>query len=74
MSGIRWWNQFAVIADANSIQAVMFEGSEKDVYEWLKQNAVLDAPGFQVVNRLLSVSWEEGEFIREYEEKQTKNK
>lgn len=63
-------NQFAVIHGTHGglYERVIFEGDDGDVYAFLKKNSALDAPGFVVVDRLTSTTWEEGTFIREFEE------
>lgn len=68
-------NQFAVRYESGNgrIARVMFEGNDTgDIYAWLKKNSALDAPGFKVVDRLTLVEWEEGDFIREFEEQMAK--
>jgi len=70
-------NQFAVVDNPSGFrglfQRVMFEGEDSgDVYAWLKKNSALDAPGYYVIDRLTSVRWEEGEFVREFEEQMKK--
>lgn len=70
-------NQFAVVHNPSGFsgifQRVMFEGDDTgDVYAWLKKNSALDAPSYYVIDRLTSVRWEEGEFIREFDEQVAK--
>jgi hypothetical protein len=61
-------NQFAVTRKQGNFERVMFESSaKKRVYLWLKGHSVLDAPGYMVIDRATSVTWEEGEFIHEFE-------
>ncbi|QJD49805.1 hypothetical protein SEA_CLUBPENGUIN_81 [Streptomyces phage ClubPenguin] len=70
-------NQFAVVnnTDGGIFQSVMFEAEDTgDIYAWLKRNSELDVPGFMVVDRLTSTTWEEGTFIREFEEQMAKAK
>lgn len=53
----------------------MFEADDTgDIYVWLKKNAVLDAPGYLVRDRISLTTWEEGVFIREFEEQMEKAK
>jgi hypothetical protein len=62
-------NQFAVLDQRGVITRVLFESSSTGlIYAWLKEQSVLDAPGYKVIDRFTSVVWEEGVFIREFEE------
>lgn len=68
-------NQFAVIHDTTGglYERVLFESeSSGEVYAWLKKNSALDSPGYRVIDRFTSVSWEEGTFVREFEEEMAK--
>ena len=64
-------NQFAVLKAnfGGTVSQLMFESSSTgEIYAWLKERSALDAPGFYVIDRFTSVQWEEGTFIREFEE------
>lgn len=68
-------NQFAVLKAnfGGTVSQLMFESSSTgDIYAWLKERSALDAPGFYVIDRFTSVQWEEGTFIREFEEEMAK--
>lgn len=67
-------NQFQILDDrGDGFHRVLFEADASgDIYVWLKKNSALDAPGYKVFDSLTLTSWEEGVFIREFEEQMAK--
>ena len=61
--------RYAVLKKEGNFTRVMYESQSKNrIYVWLKGHSVLDAPGYTVLDRATSTTWEEGNFIREFEE------
>ena len=60
--------RYAVLKKEGNFTRVMYESQSKNrIYVWLKGHSVLDAPGYTVLDRAASTTWEEGNFIREFE-------
>lgn len=59
-------NQYVVYSASRKIR--LFEGTRPEVYAWVKKSAALDAPGYAIVDRHTLVTYEEGDFIRKFEE------
>lgn len=59
--------QFAVLR-RGLVDKTMFEGSRDKAYEWLLEHNELDAPGYDVLDTSTGQVYEDGEFIRKFEE------